>query len=65
MINYEIIDAMGHVMFTLTGSQLRQRMGVTETNPVFTEELVLKFNLRKEFTEQPERIRVVTPDCMF
>ena len=39
-------------------------MGADEENPIFTDELVLRFNLKKEYSEQPERIRVVTPDHM-
>lgn len=58
-IHYEIIDADDNIINTVTGTQLRARFGLTPTDDVFNERLVLKYNLEKECAGKPERIRQV------
>jgi hypothetical protein len=55
-ISYEIIKD-GNVVRTVTGTELREQFGVGPTNPIFTEQLVQKFNLTNECSDNPERMR--------
>ena len=61
MISYEIIDIEEKVIKTLTGTELRRRFNVAEDNPIFTEQLVAKFNLMMECQDKPERMRIKSP----
>lgn len=56
-IIYEIMDDEGIVIKTVTGTKLREHFGVAPTNPIFNEQLVVKFNLIKECEGSPERMR--------
>ncbi len=56
-ISYEITNAEGDVIHTVTGTTLREHFGVDPTNPIFNEQLVNKFNLQRECEGSAERIR--------
>lgn len=61
MINYEMTDGDGNVIKTMSGTELRNQFGVAPNDPVFTEQLVKKFNLMRECADKPERIRATSP----
>ncbi len=56
-ITYEIMDDEGIVIQTVTGTKLREHFGVGPTNPIFNEQLVIKYNLTNECAGNPERMR--------
>lgn len=59
-ISYEIIDANKNKIGEITGSELREKFGVGPNDDVFTEKLVMKFNLINECRGEPERMRQIT-----
>jgi hypothetical protein len=58
-ISYEITNDDGAVVHTVTGTELRDHFRVDSSSPIFTEQLVYKFNLHKECEGSPERMRQV------
>jgi len=59
IISYQILDDDGKVVGAVTGSELRQQFGVGPSDPIFTEQLVHKFNLTNECSDIPNRMRQV------
>ncbi len=59
-ITYLIIGDGGKKIGDITGTEIRARFGVGTDDPIFTEQLVTKFNLIKECAGKPERIQQLT-----
>jgi hypothetical protein len=58
-ISYEVTNDGGAIIYIVTGTELREHFGVEPTSPIFTEQLVHKFNLTNECAGKPERMRQV------
>lgn len=64
MIHYELVNADGKVLKKYTGTELREKFGLDASNPIFTSQLVHKFNLMMECNGAPERMRTVAPETL-
>ena len=53
---YDITDAEGKEIITITGRELRKNFGVGPFSSIFNEQLVIKFNLFRERAGEPERM---------